>query len=521
METYEATRAYRSTERLPDKISWSASESFRSNPYRQLHHQEGLMGTLQVRLVEASGLKRSHWSALALGPMKHLGLSRAHGAVSSHATFRLAFRDPTRRQHDRVQNSPPFHHNSSSPLSTPGMLTPNRPGFARDVEDDMSACSEGGGVEEDDASVATVYPTGHEVYRSSVVRDNSDPVWTASDKSQFPVLLRKGGMPHDGMRILLEVRMDEERTAAEAFLPQFSGGASHHPPGDQQIIGTGFIDVTNLCLGEDAAGERVSTGFMDVWINLTLQSKDQHTSNSSVASLSGQSKNSAASSSVGGSSSMGSVRILVSYEPHGLVPRPNDVCALEAFARRSLRLASCRPILPPLQPLRVLDVRGSYLLVEYNIPSTSSSSQQGNNSSKNGKAESVKKGRVRIHRNAVFVVERTNVVDKSINLALAPADILLATPLGRATTDFAGPYAEAVGDMLMPVLLSGKLLFSAAKTGAHASINAVGAATQTVAAAQDPRNRNRSTRYAHQGSRNTNDNNNSYQEYSFEERYSV
>ena len=53
------------------------------------------MGTFSVRLLEAAELKRSYWSALALGPMKHLGLSKAHGQISSFVSFCLDTTTPT------------------------------------------------------------------------------------------------------------------------------------------------------------------------------------------------------------------------------------------------------------------------------------------------------------------------------------------------------------------------------------------------------------------------------------------
>src|SRR5210317_651011 len=59
--------------------------------YRHLHHQRGTIGTFHVRLLEGKNLQRKHWSALSLGPVKHLGLSCAHGEVSSFGTCRLAF----------------------------------------------------------------------------------------------------------------------------------------------------------------------------------------------------------------------------------------------------------------------------------------------------------------------------------------------------------------------------------------------------------------------------------------------
>jgi hypothetical protein len=57
------------------------------------------------------------------------------------------------------------------------------------------------------------------------------------------------------------------------------------------------------------------------------------------------------------SESRGKVHLLISYEPNGMMPKPNDVVALESFARRphsdtsSLNVGSViAPILPPLSP---------------------------------------------------------------------------------------------------------------------------------------------------------------------------
>ena len=55
----------------------------------------------------------------------------------------------------------------------------------------------------------------------------------------------------------------------------------------------------------------------------------------------------------------GRIRILVSYQPTGLERRQRNVVALEAFARRSLTVCTCRPL---LQPLLVTNRHGSYLL---------------------------------------------------------------------------------------------------------------------------------------------------------------
>ena len=81
----------------PDPIRSTSSSSKKlsgngpNHTYRHIHHQRGTIGTFHIRLLEGSNLSRKHWSALSLGPVKHLGLSKCHGEVSSFGTLRLAF----------------------------------------------------------------------------------------------------------------------------------------------------------------------------------------------------------------------------------------------------------------------------------------------------------------------------------------------------------------------------------------------------------------------------------------------
>ena len=163
--------------------------------------------------------------------------------------------------------------------------------------------------------------------------------------------------------------------------------------------------------------------------------------------------------------STGRVRILVSYLPNGMEPKHNDIVALEAFARQNPRKSSCRPVLPPLLPLHVVKTSGPWLLVDYEIPGGH------RRSSRDSRAF------LRLHRNAVFVIERKNIVDETLNLALLPADVFMSSPLGGATREVLGPAFVAGKQLLMPALLSSKLLWMAVRTTAIASITGVQAAT--------------------------------------------
>ena len=170
----------------------------------------------------------------------------------------------------------------------------------------------------------------------------------------------------------------------------------------------------------------------------------------------------------------GMVRLLVSYEPFGLEPQPKDIVALEAFARRHIAYSTtCRPVLESLSPLTVLERRGSYLLCEYLLWHNHHSSST-TSSSNSQQHQTVC---VRLHRNAVFVIERQNLLDAAHNLALLPVDVVLSTPVGRACQQALGPVAHASVQLIMPLALSLKLVWMAARTtglGLASGVHALG-----------------------------------------------
>ena len=199
-------------------------------------------------------------------------------------------------------------------------------------------------------------------------------------------------------------------------------------------------------------------GVVDAWIPISLDDKlsdnniDSNVGSDVLAKQPDISKCQA-------SNITGRVRVLVSYDANGLEPQQHDIVALECFARRSTRRTTCRPLLPPLLPLTVLERRGSYLLVEYRM------GRRGN------------KACMRLHRNAVFCIERKNILDNTINIAMLPADVFMSTPLGRRTAEITSPVVAAGRELLMPALLSAKLVWIAVRTTTLAGVSGVQAAT--------------------------------------------
>ena len=480
VRTYEATKAQQTTDRQPDKIHWDYNAAFRDEPYRQLHHQNGVIGIVSIRLLEASDLKRSYWSPLAIGPVKHLGLSKAHGDVSSFCTFSLGFHDHPRPTYDVSQSSP----GSASSSAT------NSANNSDDEYDNRkpAAVPTSGSGNNNNPGSSKIIMNGIEWKSSPVVEHNNNPVW---ENCIIEIPLRKGAARSDGMCIHLNIRVDEEATAVESFIP---GILAHANNPNDRLLGIGQFDLTTLILGETVDGVPVP-GVRDEWIPISLTPDDhlvqqqqdrilidlqqqlQYDKNDPLAPPATADEPVKKGSHNSTESITGMVRVLVSYIPNGLDPEKNDIVALESFARRDPTISSCIPILPPLQPLTVLDRRGPYVLCEYSLPIGFIAQRR--NSSNNDASKPVK-AQVRLHRNAIFVIERQNLLDAAHNLVRLPIDVALSTPLGNAVCTALGPAISAGSELLMPTILSLKLIWMATRATAVASVSGVNALTSTL-----------------------------------------
>ncbi|KAL3821902.1 hypothetical protein ACHAXA_008436 [Cyclostephanos tholiformis] len=235
------------------------------------------------------------------------------------------------------------------------------------------------------------------------------------------------------------------------------------------------------------------TGMMDVWVPL------YHPSTARVAAAGGRGRNDRNGEDGTGAETSGMVHLLISYEPNGMSPKRGDVVAFESFARRPLdnvrddnapssslstRVANAGPIInpvvPPLTPLLVVDARGRYLLLEYVTSRTVTCVDRGGNV-KSTRWE--RAHRVRVHRNAVFVVERQTFVDGLVDVARLPGDIVLSTSLGREIAEVTAPVVAGVMELMGPAILWGRLIVSAGGMGLRAGIAGAQAATEAVVSA--------------------------------------
>jgi hypothetical protein len=213
------------------------------------------------------------------------------------------------------------------------------------------------------------------------------------------------------------------------------------------------------------------------------------------------------SDAMNSSTSAGKVHLLISYEPNGMPPKRDDVVALESFARRpfdqgniisggnaSGRISNnnnnnnsssnagsvINPILPTLSPFLVIDMKGSYLLLEYATSRTVTSVDRLGNI-KSSRWE--RTHRVRIHRNSVFVIERRTLLDVAGNIARLPGDIVMSTTVGQEIAEVSAPVVAGALELMTPAFMSAKLLLGAGGLGVRASMAGVKAASQAVVSA--------------------------------------
>jgi hypothetical protein len=98
--------------RQPDKIVWDHEYAYRQSPDCLLHHQKGVMGFVEVCLLEASNLQRSLERLGLLGSRRE---TFAQGEISSFA--QISLNSTTTNTKDDVMTSPAITNNNHPCLS--------------------------------------------------------------------------------------------------------------------------------------------------------------------------------------------------------------------------------------------------------------------------------------------------------------------------------------------------------------------------------------------------------------------
>jgi hypothetical protein len=457
--TYEQVKALSREALLPDKVSWNSETSYRGNSYRLLQHQNGIIGYLHMRLIEGQNLQLKQ---------QQQQQQRKQPPVSAYALIHLS------------------HTKNLSDTYDP-------------LEEDWNASTA------PDNTTTNTATTSVETFRSSTVWDCTNPVWPVSSyyassaegsstttttldsttqnnshsssnrpTSSFRIPLRKGTIP-EGSEVLLNIHM-QHNPHSEFSTSSSSGGAfgifNIFQTNDNLSLGRAAINVTKLLMGEEA--------ILDVWVQLTdARSSTGSCILSSAAKSSGigvegdhqqdtaTKKLSSSKVIPSGTNSYGKVRILLSYEPEGLRPQLNDYVTFEAFARHPNNLI----ISPITQPVKVVATRGEYLLLQFYYYSTSPNSSIAIR--RKEIPENRNEGRVRVHRNTVFVIERISFVDGVMDTLLQPVDIVTQLPVVQEVGKVLRPVTNVVTDLTMPAILSGKMFLAITKTAASAGITGV------------------------------------------------
>ena len=91
----------------------------------------------------------------------------------------------------------------------------------------------------------------------------------------------------------------------------------------------------------------------------------------------------------------------------------------------------------------------------------------------------------RVHRNAVFVIERFTWADGAYNAALRPTDLLLQTRVGAGVAYHVKPYVQWAGAVTQPLWATAGVLWGSARLAVRATWDAAAAAASTATTPTD------------------------------------
>lgn len=143
----------------------------------------------------------------------------------------------------------------------------------------------------------------------------------------------------------------------------------------------------------------------------------------------------------------GRLHMLIEYEPKGIQPTAHDVVHLESFARWQNSL-----LFPPSTPLVVVDTKNNHVLAAYTTPSGFG-------------------GRVRLHRNAVYVIERLSWFDGVLKVTSQPVEALMRSSMGRFLIRKTRPMVMLVNRVFRPLIASFDVALATAMFAGRAAIH--------------------------------------------------
>ena len=418
--------------------------SYRGGMYRYLHHQNRVIGLLKVRLLAA----------------KDMGKYKDTNNNNSEKSSKLG------------------NEGSSSTL-------------VEDVEDrDNIKCN---GI----PNVSIELKCSGQCHKTSKNEGsnmkNHDPSWR-KEKEVFEI---KKGFFEEGSPVLFHIdAFDVNKQVKKGSI--LLGNRSL----EYESLGHAIVDLTDLIKGDDEVLN--GNAVMDIWVPLSPPF-------------------------------ISKVHLLIEYEPWGMDPEVGDLVYFEAFARKM-----SSSILPPNEPFLVQAINGSFLLLSYIIDggevytnnynglesggatgsiaisqlqdnhqtmsSSSSSSTSYNNvpsysdgmssSSTASKTSSLadafnafiheRTGYIKVHRNAVFVIERKSLVDGLYDKAVAPVDYVFSTSYGKWVKETTQPVVNYASVMVRPAVMTFKLSMTATRLAFKSAMVGIQTAAATAYRGDNP-----------------------------------
>lgn len=264
-----------------------------------------------------------------------------------------------------------------------------------------------------------IFRVGKQSVRSATIEGNDSPTWRREFMEvKIPKLdLKRSPLSEHSdvrMELIVDVMNDDSITGKATEAVGIGSGS---------VVGTAVVDFTALVEGKEDV--------MDQWIPLS-------------GALPAVAK-------VKEDLSLGEVRVVLQYEPHGMEPRVGDVVKFEGFGSYPSAL------LGPVEELElhVKKTSGPYLLCSYRSPSGYDAA-------------------LRVHRNNVFVAHRGSMFDRFYESCIVePLEFVGSTPIGMSAKEALRPYVNVARAFSFPALIAAKATVMTTFRASSAALGAV------------------------------------------------
>ncbi|KAI9895117.1 hypothetical protein PsorP6_018767 [Peronosclerospora sorghi] len=273
-----------------------------------------------------------------------------------------------------------------------------------------------------------IFRVGKQSVRSSTIPGNDNPTWRREFlEVKLPKLDLKRHPLHEHSDVRLELVIDvmneDSLTGKATEAVGMTNGS---------VIGTASVDFTPLVEGKEDV--------IDQWVPL-----------SGALPIPGGGAPSGKKQQPDTDLSLGEVRIVLQYEPHGMEPCVGDVVKFEGFGLYP------SAVLGPVEDLElhVKKTSGSYLLCSYTTPSHYEAA-------------------LRVHRNNVFVTHRGSFFDRLYETCVVePLEFMISTPIGQSAKEVMRPYMNVIRAFSGPALIATKATLVTTYRASSAAIGAV------------------------------------------------